>query len=171
MGEKIKITRDNLFGVNTALQNIPVKLKKQDVKINNQLKYGIKKNKDLIKGEIEAIREVLKTNIPGFEEYEKKRNDKIREFAKKDSIGNPVQENGIINIGPDNVKAYTEFMETLNEEYKEDLKKRDEEIKENEKFILEEIEIEIYKISNDCLPVEVDQSDYEMIFPIIYDEI
>jgi len=167
MKKSIKITRDLLFGINDVLFNM-------NGSYDSQLKYAIKRNKDLIKGEIDAINEAIKTNIDGFEKYEEKRMNKLRECIKTDKNGKPVKNPLNLNsvlLKKDKVEDYTHFMKLLNEEYKVEIAERNEELKNIDIFLNEEIEVEVYKINNDLIKNlandDLNQKEYETIFPLI----
>lgn len=168
MIEEISITRDGLFGINMALNNLPGTT--QDPrKLKIKLRYAITKNRGFLENELKAISDTMKTNIAGFEEFEKSRTKKIQELQKKDSkTGLPIPGvNGRINIGPENVEEFKEFMEELSKKHKDDLEERDKEVAECTKFVLEKVSIKVWKIDCDLLPDDIPQSDFDKLFPII----
>ena len=133
-----------------------------------KLKYALKRNKDLISKEYDKINESSETKIEKFKEYEDKRIEKIGICAARDEQGRAIQETpNTIKIREDKLEEFKVFIAALNEEYKEALEKRKKEIKDFEKSLEEEIEIEVYKISNDLIPEDLSQEQYEILFPLI----
>lgn len=143
MYKKIKINRNDLINLNNVLDS----LKDEFYPI---MKYAVKINKSILKNEIEAIREAYKSNIERYNEFETKRYELFDEKGK-------------IKEGKNNE------LKALEEEYKDALEERKKETNEFMKLLLEEIEIEIYQVSNDLIP-NLSQEDYDKIFPMISEE-
>lgn len=143
MYKKIKINRNDLMSLNNVLDS----LKDEFYPI---MKYAIKINKSILKNEVEAIREAYKSNIERYNEFETKRYELFDEKGK-------------IKEGKNNE------LKALEEEYKDALEERKKETNEFMKLLLEEIEIEIYQVSNDLIP-NLSQEDYDKIFPMISEE-
>lgn len=143
MYKKIKINRNDLMSLNNVLDS----LKDEFYPI---MKYAIKINKSILKNEVEAIREAYKSNSERYNEFETKRYELFDEKGK-------------IKEGKSN------DLKALEEEYKDALEERKEETNEFMKLLLEEIEIEIYQVSNDLIP-NLSQEDYDKIFPMISEE-
>jgi hypothetical protein len=163
MGETIKVARDHLYSINNVLEGMKGIY-------SSKLKYAIKRNKDHIKGEIDAITEGSKTNVKGFEEYEAKRTEKLKVCLEFDSEGKPVIDPlrpNSFKLKEDKVEEFNSFMNLLNDKHKEDINNRNKEIEEFNIFLKETVEIEVYKISNDLIPEDLDQNSYEVLFPLI----
>jgi|GEM_PF-3797253 len=167
MNESIKITREQIFSINEILESLTGKYV-------SELKYAIKKNKDLLKSEIEAIKEASKSNIELYEEYEVKRFTKLRECCEKDSNNEPLvnaKDRNMIMLKKEKENEWHEFIKKLNEEYKDVIEQREEEIKDFNQFVSKEVEMEVFKIDQRIIPDELSQSDYEIIFPLINEEV
>lgn len=164
MDYKVKLTRRELMNIMSVLNSL-------NGSYSVKMKYAIKKNKDLLKNEVEAVEEASQTNSKRYKEYDEKRMKKIEEYAER--------ENGKIKLLPDNrsVKIKEDKLDDFNaailllqEEYKEGIEEREKEVKEFDNFIKEEIEVEVFKISNDIIPNDISQGAYEVLFPLIKDE-
>ena len=143
MYKKIKINRNGIMNLNSVLDSLKDKC-------SPIMKYAIKINKSILKEEVEAIREAYKSNIERYNEFEPKR------FELYD-------EKGKLKEGKSN------DLKVLEEEYKGAIEDRKEETDEFMKLLLEEIEVEIYQVSNDLIP-NLSQEDYDKIFPMISEE-
>jgi len=161
MSDSIKLKRVEVLNVYTVLTN----MKGNYVP---KLKYALKRNKDLIGKEYDKINESSESKVEKFKEYEDKRMEKISICAERDEQGRAIQETpNTIKIQKDKLEEFKTFIAALNEEYKETLEERKKEIKDFEKSLEEEIEIEAYKISNDLIPEDLSQEQYEILFPLI----
>lgn len=108
--------------------------------LSRKFAYFVARNKRTLKDEVESIQSSIKPN-PGMVEYDRKRIEILRKYAKKDDQGNPIINNNQFDIPND---VYLEFKEEmqkiLDEEYiKEALKIH----KENEDSLNELLDEEI----------------------------
>lgn len=160
--EKIKLTRDELTKIVEVLNSL-------DGLYSVKMKYAIKKNKDLLKSEVDAVNEALNTNSKRFKEFEEKRMKKVEECVERLENGRfkflPDGKNVIIR--DDKQEYFKNAMLELQKEYKDGLEERDNELKDFNNFINEEVEIEVFKISNDIIPNDISQKAYETLFPLI----
>lgn len=143
MYKRIKISRNDIMSLNNILDSLKEEF-------NPIMKYAIKINTSILKNEVEAVREAYKSNIERYNEFEKKKYELYNE-------------KGILKEDKKN-----EF-KALEEEYKDAIEERKKESEEFMKILLEEIDIEIYQVSNDLIP-NLSQEDYDKIFPMISDE-
>jgi gas vesicle protein len=163
MSDSIKLTKVEVLNISTILSN----MKGNYV---NKLKYAVKRNKDLIGKEADKIRKDSEPKNVKFNEYEDKRMAKIGECAARDESGRPVQEtSNTVKIKEEKLEEFRAFIATLNEEYKEVLEERKKEIEDFQKSLEDEVEVEVYKISNDLIPEDLSQEQYEILFPLIND--
>lgn len=159
--EKIKLTRRELTKIVEVLNSL-------DGLYSVKMKYAIKKNKDLLKSEVDAVNEALNTNSKRFKEFEEKRMKIVAECAEKENGQFKFLPDGkSVTIKNDKIEYFTKSITVLREEYKEGLEERDNELKDFNNFIKEEVEIEVFKISNDIIPNDISQSAYETLFPLI----
>lgn len=135
---------------------------------NQKFKYALKKNKDILKSEVDALEEAKKTNCARFEEFEQKQTEKLRECVEFDENGQPVYMGPErIKIRDDKAEEFKAAMLLLEETYKDALLEREKELKEYNELLEGEIELEIHNFNNDDIPVELDQDKYDIIFPLI----
>jgi hypothetical protein len=121
---------------------------KTGVTIKAKLTYGITKNINLLKNEMNAL---VKAETP-MRDKEKKRLDILKQYSEKDEKGLPVTEeiteNGLKGVKYAGIEG--------NKEAEEAFKKLDEEYKNEEKNVMalrnEESDIKLYKIKIDCVP-------------------
>jgi len=133
-----------------------------------KFKYALKKNKDILKKEVEAIEEVRKTNCKRFEEFEQKRTELLKCSIEFNDYGSPVMSGpNMYRLKDDKKDEYNEKMKQLTEEYKDALDEREKELKAFSEFLNEEIEIDVFKFNNEDVPEEITQEQYDIIFKLI----
>ena len=163
MSDSIKLTNSDVLNVYSVLLN----MKGSYV---NKMKYALKRNKDLLEKVVNSIREKSVTKIEKLKEYDEKRTEKVKEYAAKTEDGRLVQETpDTVKIQEDKIEEFKAVMKTLTEEYKEELEQRRKEVEDFNKFLLEEATVEVYKFSNELVPNELSQEQYEILFPLIND--
>jgi len=161
MNETIKINRNELYNIYEILKVMTG---------GNKVKYFVKKNKDYMIKELNLIVNSMKTSVEGIKEYENKAREILNKWVTPDDKGETkatINEDGTVNIKEEYREEYQSFLKELNEKHKDDLDAREEEVVKFNKFMIEEIEIQIYKISNDLIPDELSKENYEIIFPLI----
>lgn len=112
--------------------------------------YFLSKNKKVVEDEISSIRSCA----PSFpEEYQKRREDLIREHAEKDENGNIIfedQKTGMPKYS--DVNKITEEINKLAEEFKPQIEEFESKQKEFEDFLNEEVELRFHMIPMNLLP-------------------
>lgn len=134
--------------------------------------YVISKNISILKPEIESIqkaREKASENSDGIKEYEKKRMDMAKKYAKKDPDGNPVtQRNGkALSYVIDNEEMFNREFEKLRESYKDEITEKEKVEKEFNDFLDESINISLVPLHKDDLPHGINVNQLSSIFTII----
>jgi len=158
-----------------VVQNLQIKYKnlieegKQAVKEGADLKgvkfnYGILKNINKIKPEIESLQESSKPT-PEFQEFEKKRVELAKECAKKDDKDKPVIEGDQYQI--EDRKAFDKKLDKMREESKVTIDAREKQIEEYNKMLDEEVSIDLYKIKLDVIPEDITSEQMNSISEII----
>ena len=150
----VKLTRtdvrDLLRGLQTACSN-------PEVKGNAKFTYAMAKNRRLIKNEYESIQDTLNDLLT---EYETKLQDMAKKYMKKDpKTSNPMYNGaGQPILDPIFKDDFNSEKEKINEEYKT-------QIDEKDKFLDEEIELELHLIAMSDFP---EMQDYiaDLLFPI-----
>lgn len=163
MSEKIKLKKNDISNIYQVLSN----LKGNYV---NKLKYAIKKNKDFLEESFAQIKTRSEIVNEQFKIYEQKRLDLIREYAVKNEFGQIVRESvDEVRIKKDKFNEFNEKVNELANEYKDAIQLRQKEVNDFNVFLQEEVEVEVYKFSNDLIPDDVPQQDYEKLFPLLKD--
>jgi hypothetical protein len=123
--------------------------------------YCLLKNINLLKPEITSIQEVHKKNAK-YLEYETQRIVLMEKYCLKDDKGKPIVENGKYKFDdePNSLKS-------LNTEAKELEDKYAEPIKEINDFLEERCEINLFKISVDDIPKELNAENINKLFEMI----
>jgi hypothetical protein len=159
--EKIKLTRNELAGIARVLNSL-------NGSYSIKMKYAIKKNKDFLKNEVDAIDEASITNSKRFKEYDEKRMKIVDECGEKQNGQFKFLPDGkSVTIRDDKKEYFAKTLSVLQEEYKDGIDERNKELKDFENFLKEQVEIEVFKFSNDIIPDDISQSMYETLFPLI----
>ena len=163
MSDSIKLKRADVANIYSVLVNMKGNYP-------SKLKYAIKRNKDLLSKEFESIREESNTKVEKLKEFEEKRMAIIRDHAEKTPDGKLVSDApNSIKIAEDKREEYKTVVAALVEEYKETLDQRKKEVEDFDKSLLEEVTVEVHKFSNELVPNELTQDEYEILFQLISD--
>jgi len=139
MSDSIKLTNSKVLDIYSVLSGMKGKY-------TNKLKFAIKRNKDLFNGPVDGI------------------------CAVRDENGNIIQETAdTIKIQDSRIEEFRTAIKSLSEEYKESLDKRRKELEDFNKFLTEETDVEVFKFSNELIPEDLSQEEYEILFPLIND--
>lgn len=126
--------------------------------------YGVVKNINIIKPEIEALQKSMEMSEE-FQKYEEERIALARKHATKDEKGMPMTKANSFVIA--DMEAWKKDFDELNEVNKEIVSAREEQIKEYNKLLEEDITVELYKIKMEDVPQDITTGQLEGIFPII----
>lgn len=126
--------------------------------------YGVAKNINILKPEIEALQKSVEMTEE-FQKYEEERIALARNHAVKDEKGVAMMKDGSFVIA--DMDAWKKDFKEFNEPYKEVIAKRDEQIKEYNKLLEEEVAVELYKIKMEDVPQDITTGQLEGIFPVI----
>lgn len=136
---------------------------------NKRFSYALIINDDSIKPIVKAM-QTIATPSESYAEYEQKRNDVIREYAKVDGDDNIVlnDQRGVVfkDGTEDDVKG---AIEALNLENSEVLEERTKDIEEYNDLIVKDVEVNIQTIDIDDVPddVGVDLFLMKLLMPMI----
>ncbi len=125
--------------------------------------YSVVKNINIIKPEIEALQKAGEPSL-GFTEYEKKRIELAKKFAKKDK-GEPVIDGNSYVLEDKN--KFDKEWEKLKKEYSEELGKREWQIKQYNDLLLEDSDIKLHKIKIADVPQDISGKLLEGIFAVV----
>jgi len=126
--------------------------------------YGIVKNINLLKPEVEAIQKTIEPK-EDFQKYEKERIELAQKHAKKKEDGTPIIEGNRYVL--ENQKEFEKEFEKLRNKHKKALEEREKQIKEYENLLKEEANIKLYKVSLEDLPQDIKIEQMLAISPII----
>lgn len=129
-----------------------------------KLKYAIKKNKDLLKPEIEALLEAEKTNVKGFEDCQKEFNELVENCKGNDTIINT--DFGMVKLAKNKVEKFKVLMDNILTKYEKSIKEREQEVEKINEFMKEEVKIDVFKISVKWIPDDINQNTFENLFPL-----
>jgi len=139
-----------------------------------EYKFFIIKLRKALEEEVEGYREALKdypTVTEETAEFERKKNEILLKYAKKDENGNPVLHtlaNGTqipLFADQESEQKAIEEINKLTEEYKEALETRENNIKMQNEFLEKDADIELQKIAIEkrYLPDDIDFKFLEML--------
>ena len=111
--------------------------------------YGIAKNLNILKPEIEALQKALEPTKE-YQEFDVKRIELVKKYAKLDDKGEPITSRNEYIL--DDEKAFNKAFEVLKKENKELVDKRDKQIDEYQELLKTESTIELYKIKLADIP-------------------
>jgi hypothetical protein len=162
--------------VKSEIKLIDVLNFKQGLNSVNSLKgvkfaYAVSKNSKKVDVEIEAFKEVQKPHKE-FEAYEKERLEMCVEKSEKDENGNPI----IVDLGNGQQKYkiadevwFENFIKSLQEQYKESIQNREQQMKDVENLLQSNIEIDFHKVGVNDLPQDITAAQLNAIDLMIAD--
>lgn len=157
--KSVKLTGEDLLKLNQGLEDS----KKYK---GRSFQYCVIRNKKHITDEVDTILEVLKPSDEILK-YDKLRNDLSILYSKKDKNNNPVTEsregNTFLSLEEDKIEEFGIKLKELEEEHKSTLSDRETQIEENNKLLKSEVEINIFLITEEELPEDIDGLDLEKI--------
>jgi hypothetical protein len=141
-------------GETITLFNTLAELQKLNLK-GAKFAYMVVRNLSIIKPEIEALEEALKTSEE-FNTYEKARLELAKEHAKKDESGNPItykdEIDGLEKYNIVDQDAFDEAFKVLREEHKQAIEDREQQIKEQNEILKTESTLQLHKIALSDIP-------------------
>jgi transcriptional regulator of heat shock response len=151
----MKLTRDAAFKLNKALTELDSK------KYSKYFLLAITTAKKTLSTIVEDIDTHAK-NI-SFKEYDdvaRERFEILKKYSDKNEDGTPKVVNDRIYISDENKEACQKEINELFEKNKEVLDKFDANSREFDKYIIEEIEVDLIKVSFKYIPDELEESVY-----------
>lgn len=125
-----------------------------------KLNYYLNKNKIKINNELLKINDLDKPSKK-LVEFETKRTDLCKKYSFKDESGNVIIENETYKIK--DISIFNKELKELKEEYKETILEREQQIKDFEDLLNEEIEFEFEKFSIDFIPDDLITGEQQTI--------
>jgi hypothetical protein len=124
-----------------------------------KLNYALLKNINKIEKETEDIKKIVNPS-DRYKEFDKKRIDICQLYCEKDDKGENVKKQIDANnwefvFSDENKKMFDTELETIQEEYKEDIEQFKLQIEDYNKFLQEESKINFHKVSYKELPENI----------------
>lgn len=129
-----------------------------------KLNYILLKNKAKLEKEIELIQELIKAS-KGFIEYDTKRIELAKKYAKTDKNGEVKVDGNRILI--ENEELFLEELKELQEEFADAIKERDAQLQDYIKLLDEEFTGELEKVDVEYLPEDISTKELDILFPIL----
>lgn len=130
--------------------------------------YAVVKTHRLIETE---ILDLEKTNKPSaeYEEFEKKRQELVMKYAKKDKDGKPMtfQSGNTVKAHIDDVDACNAAVEELRKKHAKAVNEQEEKNKKFEKYLEEPAETKIHTIPENLVPKDISSLHLHGVFEII----
>lgn len=158
---KIKKTRQEFFDIHNKLSILN---KLTGVKLT----YAIMRIKNTLAAEIKAVNEMAKEE-PGFTEYNQKRIEMVEKFCKRDEKDAPIIVDNNYTFEEGKKEEFEKELETLKASYQDDLDERDEQFKNIDKYVAEEVEISFWDVKSKYLPENITLEQMEVIAPFVTD--
>jgi len=156
---KIKQSRSDFYALYRALNALS---NLRGVKFG----FNISKNKEAIKPMINQIKKASESSEI-FNAYDKERVELNVKHSAKDEAGNPVIENQNYKI--ENKEAFDAELSTLKEKHAPAIKEREDQIANMDKFMAEEIELELKPIDLSIIPQDITVGQMESLSVLIVD--
>lgn len=133
--------------------------------------YGIAKNISILEKEAKIIQKTIEAS-PEFSEFENKRIELAKKYAKKDKEGKLLTdtENGVESYVMENQAKFDKEFNNLKNKYEKILDERKKQIDEYNELLETETDIELYKIKLSDVPSNITVSQMNLIKNIINDE-
>lgn len=117
--------------------------------------YAVYKNKKLIEEELKIFDKLKRDPHPDYPAYEQERKSLCELHSKKDENGNALKTaDGKYDI--ENTEKFKEEHAVLEEKYKDALEHLNEATKDFEKFLNEEANVELVKVTIEDFPEDID---------------
>lgn len=137
-----------------------------------RLSYAVMRIKNRLLSE-EKIALGMKAIKKEHKEFEDKRNELAKSYARKDPLGNPLQLNkdGVISwdIPDEEYATFEKDLEDLKLQYPGVYEARNKQKDELNTWLLEEATIDFYDIKKSDIPENITVQQYELIDPFISD--
>lgn len=151
---------------NQEILNMSDALEKVNKLSGIKFAYAMAKNINLVKSEIETFRETLKPTNE-FNEYENKRIELAKKYAKKDEKGVPMIKGNEYDV--EDRDAFEKEYEELKAENKEIIDAREKQVKDFESFLKEESKLSLHKIKSVDIPENITTEQLSGIMSLVED--
>lgn len=133
--------------------------------------YAIAKNKKKLESEQKAITVAQSKIQPkAIQEFDKKRIKVCCEYADKDENGNPKLDKNNYSISEERRIEFDKAIDELQKEYEPSFKEMENNQKEFNDFLDEDIEVDLHLIPMSVVPDTITVNEMDIIFPMIVEE-
>jgi len=138
------------------------KIGERQIVSNKRFSHALILNDEAIKPFVKAMHTIA-TPGENYIEFEQKRNEIIKEYAKVDGDGNIVlnEQRGVVFQDGKDGEA-KDALKALNEENKDILEERDEDIKEYNELLMDDVEVAIKEVDLDDIPDAIGEDIFLM---------
>lgn len=138
---------------------------------NKFLLYSIMKTKIELKKIFDEVidKERVLVQNPRLIEFERSRISILEKYSEKDEFGKPIISNNRYEISPENSKFVNEEISKLQETFREDIRKQEDEMRNYDIFVSENITINISKTNFKNLPDNLSPEDFEVLMNFVDD--
>jgi len=131
-----------------------------------KLNYAIVKNLGKLEAEIKLF-ESLTRQSEGFEGFEKERIGLAEKHAKKNEVGEPIVDGNRYVI--ESLDKFNHELKLLQEANREEIEGRQKQLSDYAKFLEEQCQIEIHKVSVAQLPENITTQEMRALAPMLGD--
>lgn len=138
-----------------------------------RISYAVMRIKNKLISE-EKVALGMKAIKKEHKEFNDKRNELAKSYARKDPLGNPLQLNkdGVLNwdIPLEDRAAFDKDLEDLKLQYPGVYEARNKQMDELNDWLLEEVTIDFYDVKKSDIPDNITVQQFELIGPFMVDE-
>ena len=128
--------------------------------------YGISKNINILKPEVDALQEASKPSDE-FTAYEKLREELLKKHAKKDKDDKPVIVDNSYVLADQ--KGFDVGFKKIQKEHKKAIDDRQAQVDEVEKLLKEKVEVKLHMIKTEDVPENISTAQFHSISDLIED--
>jgi hypothetical protein len=169
-------TLSNSFGIIKPMRNKEVlELSNSINKLGNlkgvKFAYATSRNKKILQNESESLLEAQKES-ESFTEYENKRVEIAKKYAKKDTQGEPVTEvhGRTRKFVIEDQSGFDAELEILGAEYKETLEEREKQLKDFQELLEQEADVVLFKVAIADVPEDISVEQMGIVNEFIENE-
>lgn len=150
---KVKLTNEKIFNVVFLLKSKYPNLSEYDKRFN----FAITRSLSTLRPIAVDIFQARNSGIVKYNEFEQRKANIIKMYAKLDINKNPININGDIQFNSEEAKEQAQIeLNNLLEEYKDVLEERKKEIELYNEILQQEIEVDIVQCKFEAIPKDFD---------------
>lgn len=130
-----------------------------------KFQYALMRNKNILKSELTLVEGTVKLD-PKYAEYDGKRLELLKKFAKQED-GKPVIEDNHYIIDPGRETEFNEAVNAMQEEYKDTLLAREKVLNDYDVLLEQEISFDLHKIKLEDIPENINGVQMEHLMGLV----